>query len=193
MSPNTKRAQLGLEEAGLAYEFQSVDLMTGAHRAPDYVALNPTARVPVLVDGEYVLWESNAILEYAAARAPEKELAPRDARERGEISRWMFMNAAHLSPAHAHVFAHTIRLPEEQRIPQLVTTARSEIDRCLKPLDAHLANRAFICERLTIADLSVAPTLAMSSMLGVDLSKYPHVAAWHARVRERASWKKIYG
>ncbi|MGZ3419024.1 MAG: glutathione S-transferase family protein [Polyangiales bacterium] len=192
MSPNTRRAMLGLEESGLEYELSPVDLMSGAHKHADYLALNPTGRVPVLVDGDFVLWESNAILEYVAAQS-NKGLGPRDARERGEISRWMFMNAAHLSPAFAHVFAHTIRLPEEQRIPQLVTNGKAEIDRCLGPLDKHLAGREFILDRLTIADLSVAPTLGAASMIGIDLSKFANLSAWQGRIRERASWKKIYG
>jgi glutathione S-transferase len=192
MSPNTRRAMLGLEQAGLDYELVPVDLMSGAHKQADYLALNPNGRVPVLVDGDYVLWESNAILEYVAAQS-DKGLGPRDARERGDLSRWMFMNAAHLSPAFAHVFAHTIRLPEEQRIPQLVTNGRAEIDRCLGPLDQHLAGRDFILGRLTIADLSVAPTLGAASMIGIDLGKFTNLTAWYGRIRELASWKKVYG
>jgi glutathione S-transferase len=194
MSPNTRRALLGLEESGLPYEFVPVDLMTGAHKQAEYLALNPTGRVPVLVEDDgFRLWESNAILEYLAAQAPAKELGPRDARERAEISRWMFMNAAHLSPAFAHVFAHSIRLPEEQRIPQLVVNGRAEIDRCLAPLDAHLEGREHVLGRFTIADLSIAPTLGAAAFIGLDLGKFPHVSAWQARVRERASWKKVYG
>jgi glutathione S-transferase len=194
MSPNTRRAQLGLEEADISYEFEPVDLMSGAHRGEAYRALNPTARVPALVDGDFVLWESNAILEYVAALKPDKRLGPTNARERGELSRWMYMNAAHLSPAMAHIFAHTIRLPEDQRIPKLVENGRAEVARCLGPFDARLAiGGEFLLDRLTIADLSIAPTLAAASMLGVDLSAYPNVTAWFSRIRERASWKKIYG
>lgn len=193
MSPNTRRAQLALEESGLPYELVPVDLITGEHRKPDYAGLNPTMRVPTLVDGDLRLWESNAILEYIAARTPEGGLGPRDARERGEISRWMYMNAAHLAPAQAHIFAHTIRLPEDQRIPKLVENGRAEIDRCLTPLNAHLAGREFILDRLTIADLALAASLAMAPMIGIDLSKYPHVNAWLDRIRARPAFKKIYG
>jgi glutathione S-transferase len=193
MSPNTKRARLGLEEAGLPYEFAPVDLMSGAHRQPEYLALNPTARVPVLVDGDFVLWESNAILEYVAAKAPAARLAPENARERGEVSRWIFLNAAHLSPACAHVFAHTIRLPEDQRIPQMVTNARAEIDRCLGPLDAWLNGKEWILGRFGIADISIGATLGAAAMIGIDLARWPHVAAWHGRVRARPSWAKVNG
>jgi len=194
MSPNTRRAQLGLEEAGIEYEFVAVDLMSGEHRGDAYRGLNPTARVPALVHGDFILWESNAILEYVAALKPEIGLGPANPRERAELSRWMFMNASHLSPAMAHIFAHTIRLPEDQRIPKLVENGRTEIARCLGPFNQRLsAGGEFLLDRLTIADLSIAATLGAAAMIGVDLSPYPNVVEWHSRIRARASWKKIYG
>jgi glutathione S-transferase len=193
MSPNTRRAQLALEEAGLPYELVPVDLMTGEQRKPEYAGLNPTMRVPTLLDGDYKLWESNAIIEYIAARAPESGLAPRDARERAEVSRWMFMNAAHLSPAQAHIFAHTMRLPEGERIAKLVENGRAEVDRCLGPLNTYLDGREFILDRITIADLAIAASLAFSPMLGIDLSKYPNVQSWLERMRARPAFKKVYG
>lgn len=193
MSPNTRRVRLALEEVGAPYEFVAVDLMTGAHRTDAYKELNPTMRVPVLVDGDYRLWESNACLHYLAERFPEKGLLPEGARGRGLVSQWVFMNAAHLSPAVAHVFAHSIRLPEEQRIPKMVENGRIEIDRCLGPLDARLSTREFVVDKFGVADLSIAPTLGYAPMLGIDLSRFPHVAAWMARVQARESWQRIYG
>ena len=81
MSPNTKRALLGLEEVSAHYQLVPVDLMAGEHRRAEYLALNPTGRVPVLVDGDFVLWESNAILQYLASSHPEKKLGGESARE----------------------------------------------------------------------------------------------------------------
>lgn len=193
MSPNTLRARLALEEAGLAYEFVEVDLMSGAQRSDEYLALNPTGRVPALVDGDFILWESNAIVEYAAAKAPELRLGPQTPHERGELSRWMFMNAAHLSPACAQIFAHTIRLPTEQRNPQIVSNARAEVARSLSALDRHLEGRHFIQERFTIADIALGPTLGAAAMLSIDLGATPHVAAWHRRVTQRPAWRKVGG
>lgn len=193
LSPNTRRALFGLEEAGLPYEFVPVDLMTAQHRTPEYKALNPTARVPVLVEGDSTLWESNAILEHLAARVPERELGPKDATERGCISQWMFMNAAHLSPALAHIFAHTIRLPEDQRIPKLVENGRAEIERCLRPLDHHLGGKEWVIGRFTLVEISIAPSLSVAPMIGVDLSVYPNVSSWLGRIRARAAYQKIYG
>jgi glutathione S-transferase len=126
MSPNTRRARFALEEAGVPYTFHDVDLMNGAHKQPAYLALNPTGRVPALKEGDFTAWESNAIVEYAATLAKDKRLGPQSPRERATLSQWMFMAAGHLGPNVARIFSHTIRLPEDKRIPQLVVEARSE-------------------------------------------------------------------
>ncbi len=192
MSPNTRRALFALEEVEEPYELVAVDLMSGEHKGAAYLALNPTGRVPTLVDGDFTLWESNAILEYLAARSPAKALGPQSPRERGEIARWMFMNAAHLSPNVARIFAHTIRLPEAQRIPRLVDEARAEVDRSLKAVSGRLAGREYLVDRFTIADIAVAPTLGAAPMLGIDLTKFAGVAEWMKRVSERPAWQKIH-
>jgi glutathione S-transferase len=196
MSPNTRRALLALEEVGADYRLEPVDLMTGAHKTDAYRKLNPTARVPTLVDGDYVLWESNAILVYLADQHPDRLFAGTTPAERGDVARWMFMNAAHLSPSLARIFAHTIRLPEDQRIPRIVEESRAEVDRSLRAIELHLTSageREYLGRAFGIADLSIAPTLGYAPMLGVSLDGFPAVASWLARIQARPSWKKIYG
>jgi glutathione S-transferase len=191
MSPNTRRALLMLEECGAPYELVAVDLMSAEHRAPPYLALNPTGRVPTLVDGEFTLWESNAILEYLASTHPEARLAGQSPKEIGEVARWMFMNAAHLSPNVARIFAHTIRLPPEKRIPQIVDDARAEVDRSLAAIEGRLDGREYLADRFTIAEVSIAPTLANAAMLSIDLARFPRTSAWLGRIAARPAWKKL--
>jgi glutathione S-transferase len=192
MSPNTRRALFGLEEYGEAYELVVVDLMAGAQKSPAYLALNPTGRVPTLVDGDLVLWESSAILEYLAARHPDAGLGPKSARDVAEIARWMYMGAAHLSPNVARIFAHTIRLPEDQRIPRLVDEARVEVDRSLRALAGRLEGREYLLGPFSIAEIALAPTLGAAPMLGIDLGRFPAVADWMKRITARPAWKKIH-
>ncbi len=194
MSPNSRRAQLTLEELGLPYEYVTVDLMTGAQKAPEYLAVNPFGRVPTLVDGDFTLWESHAILEYLVAKHPESGLGPKTPAERGDISRWMFLNSAHFGPSNAAIFAHTIRLPEDQRIPKLAENGKVEGHRILGVMNAALEGKTFLVgERLTIADLSIAPAVMFAPMLGFDLSAYPNVAAWIERLKARPAFKKAMG
>ena len=190
MSPNTRRALFGLEEHGAPYGFVPVDLMKGEQKSPAYLALNPTGRVPTLVDGDFVLWESNAILEYLAALHPDKKLGGQSPRDTGEISRWMSMNAAHLSPNVARIFAHTIRLPEDQRIPRLVDDARAEVDRCLRAVAGRLTAREYLVDRFSLAEIAIAPTLSAAPMLGIELARFPTVAEWMTRIASRPAWQK---
>jgi glutathione S-transferase len=191
MSPNTRRALFALEEHGAAYELVTVDLMSGEQKSPAYLALNPTGRVPTLVDGDFVLWESNAILDYLAALHPEKALGARSPREVGEMSRWMYVNAAHLSPNVARIFAHTIRLPEAQRIARIVDEARIEVDRSLGALERRLAGREHLLDRFTLAEIAIAPTLSAAPMLGIDLARFPSVDGWLKRICARPAWQKV--
>ena len=183
MSPNTRRALLALEETGSDYRLEPVDLMSGQQKSDAYRKLNPTARVPTLVDGDIVLWESNAILVYLAEKHPDRLFAGKLPAERGDVARWMFMNAAHLSPAMARIFAHTIRLPEDQRLPRIVEESRAEVDRSLGGVELHLkeTQREYLGGPFGIADLSIAPALGFASMLGVSLEAFPAVASWLGR------------
>jgi|SRR5580692_1341345 glutathione S-transferase len=192
MSPNTRRALFALEEHGLPYEMVQVNLMQGEQKAPAYLALNPTGRVPTLVDGDFVLWESNAILEYLARAHPEKNLGGTSARDTAEIARWMYMNAAHLSPNVARIFAHTVRLPEDQRMPRIVTESRAEVDRCLQALAGRLAGREYLAGTFSLADIATAPTLSAAPMLGLDLTRFSPVAEWMRRIEARPAWQKIH-
>jgi glutathione S-transferase len=192
-SPNTRRALFMLHEVNAVHGFVPVDITQGAHRAPEYLKLNPNARVPCLVDQDFVLWESNAILQYLAARFPEHHLDGERPRERAGIACWLFLNAAHLGPAFAHVFSHSIRLPEDKRIPQLVENGRAEAAQSLGVMDAQLSSHPYLAgNHFTIADVSVAATTAVAPMLGIDLGAYPNVAAWEKRVHERPAYKKVF-
>lgn len=194
MSPNSRRVQLTLEEIEEPYEYVTVDLTKGEHKQAEYLALNPFGRVPTLVDGGYVLWESHAILQYLAAKYPEKGLDGGNPHEKGEIAKWLFANAAHFGPAAARVFAHTIRLPEEQRMPRVAEEGRAEVTKVLGVLEEALKGKEWLVSaRLTLADIAFTPTLAFAPMLGFDLSQYPHLSAWLDRIRDRPSYKKIYG
>ena len=192
-SPNTRRVLFMLREVNADHELVAVDLTQGAHKQPEYLALNPNGRVPCLVDQDFILWESNAILQYLAARFPEHHLDGERPRERAAIACWLFLNAAHLGPAFAHIFAHTIRLPEDKRIPAMVENARAEAARSLGVLDGQLAKTAYLGgPHFSIADISVAATLAAAPRIGVDLAAYPHLAAWQQRIAERPAYKKVF-
>jgi glutathione S-transferase len=98
LSPNVRRVRLTAAVLGLPLEEKTIDLARGEQRSPEYLALNPNGAIPTLVDGDFVLTESRAIMQYLAAKKPEAGLVPRDAAAHADVTRWQFWDAAHFSP-----------------------------------------------------------------------------------------------
>src|SRR4029078_6875036 len=88
-----------INELGTAVEVIDVDLRSGGNRTKEFLALNPNGKVPVLVDGDFVLWESRAINAYLAATKPEHGLYPADHRKRAIVDQWSYWQAVHFGPA----------------------------------------------------------------------------------------------
>src|SRR5580704_11817261 len=98
LSPNVRRVRLTAAHLGLDLEEKQLDFAKGEHKSPEYLALNPNGAVPTLVDGDLVLTESRAIMQYLASKKPEAGLLPRDEGARADVTRWQFWDAAHFSP-----------------------------------------------------------------------------------------------
>jgi glutathione S-transferase len=96
---NSRKVLAGLELLGTPYELKHVNFFTGAHKQPDYLALNPNGTLPAAKDGDYTLWESDAILQYAADLTGSDQHYPKDLKKRADINRWMLWEAAHWYPS----------------------------------------------------------------------------------------------
>jgi glutathione S-transferase len=194
-SPNSRRAELCLAELEVDYEFLHVDLAKGEQRTEAFLALNPNGKVPVLIDGDFTITESNAIAVYLAAKYPERGLGGRSPMETAEISKWMFFNAIHLSAAGGRAFAHTVLLPEAQRNAAEAEAARKELGRCLAIVEQNLTTREWLAgSTFSLADVAMSTNayFAMTA-LRIDFSKYPAVQAWLGRMMSRPAWIKVYG
>src|SRR5208283_3389583 len=98
LSPNVRRVRLTAAVLGIELEEKKLDFAKGEHKNPEYLALNPNGAVPTLVDGDFVLTESRAIMQYLASKKPESGLVPRDEAGRADVTRWQFWDASHFSP-----------------------------------------------------------------------------------------------
>jgi glutathione S-transferase len=193
-SPRSFKVLWAAHHLGIEYELQLVDLTKGAQRAPEYVALNPNARAPVLEDDGFVLWESNAIVEYLASLKPESGILPQATRARLGVVKWMYWESAHWDPACAVFVFERIVKPvfgmgdtdarELQRGSQL-------IERAAKVLDAELQNHRYIVgERFTAADLCVGADLCASEAAQYPLEGYRGIRRWSEEIRALPSWQK---
>ncbi|WP_150302861.1 glutathione S-transferase family protein [Pseudomonas saliphila] len=149
-----------LNELGLEYESHPIDLMKGEHLQPDFLALNPAAKVPVLVDGSLVLTESSAIQLYLAEKYPEAGFIPQTLEDRAQMYRWIFFLVTEIEQPLWRIARQTFIYPEERRSPGDVEKAREECLEMVAVLERHMAQREFIvADRLTVADFNAAYTL----------------------------------
>jgi glutathione S-transferase len=193
LSPNALRVRAVSFELGINLEIINVDLRSGENKAPEYLALNPNGKVPVLVDGDFVLWESRAIMSYLASLRPENALYPDDAKKRAIVDQWSYWQAIHLGPAIQRVSFERVMKPKfgiGEPDEAAIQTHLKEIGQFLPVLDANLADKDWVCGDLSIAEFSMGSTFMYRRGAGILLDATPHVAKWIGRLEARPSWQK---
>lgn len=189
-SPNCRKVRSVAYELGIPLEFETVDLLTGGQQAPAHVARNPNGRVPVLADGDFVLWESMAIIRYLAAGSA---LIPSGRRVVAEVDRWLSWQLAHLGPAMSTVAFERIVKPLTRRgepDPARIAEGTAQFEKLTAILDAALADREYVAGPLTIADFALAAHYSLAAASGLEVAKFPRVDSWLARVCARDSMKR---
>lgn len=194
ISPNGKRVRICAAELGLALDETRIDFARGDARTPEYLALNPMGKVPTLVDGELVLWESAAILWYLAARRGPSALWPADARAQADVMRWLFFASCHLDPYFTTLVVERFikarrGLPSDETH---VTYATEMLARFVPVVDEALGRRQFLAGGFGLGDIALGCTLELSPSLRYDLEPFAHVRAWLARCQARPSWKAAF-
>jgi glutathione S-transferase len=176
-----------LHELALPFEHVPLDYRSDEVRSPAYLALNPNGRVPTLVDGDLVIWESMAINLYLARRyGQEAGFWPDDVAGEGAALQWSFWVMGELEQPLLRVLMHGRVLPEAKRDPQRLAQSRGRLRPPLLVLDAALAGRDYLVDpRFTVADLNLASVLAWAGPARLDLAPYPAVAAWLGRCLDR--------
>lgn len=181
-TPNSIKVPIALEELGLDYALHGINVRKGEQKAPDFVALNPNAKVPVLVDGDLVLSESAAILVHLAEKTGR--LLPASGKDRARVFEQLFFHASGLGPAfgQAGFFQRFAAEPQPIAIERFASEAR----RTVSVLDGVLAARRFAAgDTFTIADIAHFGWLWRREFAGVGLEDAPNVTRWYAEVEAR--------
>jgi glutathione S-transferase len=194
LSPNTWKVRAVAAHLGLPLELEFVDLTKGGQRAPAYLALNPTGRTPTLVDGDFKLWESNAIMQYIASLKPNS-LWPNDAKARADIARWQFWQLAHWG-GEACVPLTSQRLvkkilnmgpPDEAVVAKGIEAFNKEA----RVLDAHLAKQPYLVGKdVTLADFAVVGSMIYFKEAELPVGPYAHLRDWFERVSALPCWRE---
>jgi glutathione S-transferase len=186
-TPNGHKVAIALEEMGLAYDLHMVDILRGEQNAPEYLAICPNGRIPALVHGHVVVFESAAILQYLGRLTGQ--FYPADEPGRAAVDSWLFWQMAGLGPMLGQVnwFARAARKPG--RDPAETSLAlhryRRESARLFGVLERQLQARDFICGDYSLADMACWPWVDKYHANAGHLADFPAIAAWRARVAER--------
>ena len=181
-TPNSVKVPIALEELGIDYALHGINVRKGEQKASDFVALNPNAKVPVLVDGSLVLTESAAILVYLAERTGK--LLPTSGEGRARVFEQLFFHASGLGPA----FGQAGFFKKQAAEPQPIAIARFEAEaaRTAGVLDALLARHAFVAgDAFTIADIAHFGWMWRRAFAEVDITGLPNLSRWVADVESR--------
>ncbi|MGC8519511.1 MAG: glutathione S-transferase family protein [Steroidobacteraceae bacterium] len=191
---NARRAVMTAFELGAPVELVLVDLQSGEQRQSPFLRLNPNHRVPVLQDGEFLLWESHAIMQYLAELTPGQRLYPPQPQPRADVNRWLFWSAYHLSPTVRDLyFERGIKPLLGRGGPDsgIIERADLQVRELLAVLDEHLAQRQWLSGAvLTLADLAIAAPLGVGTEAELPLSECVHLRAWLERMQTLESWRR---
>jgi glutathione S-transferase len=178
LSGHAHRIQLFLSLLDLPFEMIDVDLLAGVHKQPAFLAKNPFGQVPVLEDGETVIYDSNAILVYLAIRYADSSWLPRDPVGAARVQQWLSLAAGQIASGPA-----TARLITVFRAPLDQERASTIAHNLFKVLDAELTDRSFaLGDQPTIADVAAYSYIAHAPEGGVSLEPYSSLRAWLNRI-----------
>lgn len=204
-SARTQKVLLALAELGLEFEFilASATMGPSGHVAkgntsygvvdtPEYLAMNPNGTIPTLDDDGYVLWESNAIVQYLGMTYDPDGFFQSDPKVFASASRWMLWeNNELIAPMHNYV-KHTIRFPEEQRDTKVVDAARSQLIKAWKIVDAQLGRtRHIAADAWTMGDIPMTIRVHRWNLLEVEAPNFPNITRYYDDVRKRAGFAAI--
>jgi len=193
---NTLKLRVALADAGARYEFFPIDLDKHEQKAPEFLRINPHGKIPVLVDGNFVLPESDAILWYIGEKYPEAKLLPAGTdptalQGRARVLQWCDFASTTLYYAYSQYWNFALG-PEEERYPKLAEAAVGKLLRGVGVMETILAEREWLGgPAYSIADASNASIVfALKRRLPSDpLAAAPRVRAWYERVTGREAWK----
>jgi glutathione S-transferase len=191
-SVNVQKVVWCADELGLDYERIDAGGSFGLTKTPQYLAMNPNSLVPVIEEDGFVLYESNAIVRYLAARHSADGLWPTDLRKRADADRWMEWQSNTYTPAMREIFWQLVRTPAEKRNAAVIETSRRECERLTGILDAHLARHRYLTEHgFTTADIVVGCAAHRWLHLPVAREPRPHLDRWYGELRSRPGSRQV--
>ena len=190
-SINVQKVLWALDELGVPYERVEAGMAFGVVNEPFYKKMNPNSRVPTIDDDGFVLWESNAIVRYLAAKHGAGSLWPNDLRQRADSDRWMDWVAAHVNPAIGPVFWGLIRTPAEKRNMEQIKAGAEATAQQFQVLEQGLEGRDYVAGKtFSMGDIPVGVFLYRWRALDVERPRLPRIDDYYQRLTQRSAFQK---
>lgn len=178
---------------GIECAVERLDFTRGDQLNPEYAKLNPNKKMPTLEEDGFVLWESNAIIFYLAAKRPDKQLWPSDIKGQADVLRWFAWENAHWDAESVGMVSFEKGSKVVMRLgpadPAFVKRGEENFARFAAVLDGYLAGRHWLVnETLTLADFSVGGVIPAAQAMGLPISKYQHISRWYGRLSALPGW-----
>ncbi|MDX1431924.1 MAG: glutathione S-transferase family protein [Gammaproteobacteria bacterium] len=179
-------------ELDLKYERVDAGMEHGVVDEDFYARLNPNRKVPTIEDDGLVLWESNVIVRYLAAKHGHGTLYPEDIRVRAVAEQWMDWQQTSLNPDVGFIFWGLIRNRAENKDPAKLAAAGKRLENLWSMLETQLSDRPFVCgKQLTMGDIPIGAVAWRYFNLPIEHPRLPNVEAWHERLKERAGFREF--
>jgi len=190
-SSNVQKVLWVCGEIGLSFEREDLGGPFGGNDTPEYRALNPNGRVPTIVEDGFVLWESNSIARYLAAKHAPGTLYPDDLRVRANGERWMDWQLTVVSPAMVPVFWGLVRTPPEKRDNAAIEEARKKLSGVMGILDAHLKSSKFVAgDKFTVGDIPLGIAAYRWFNMEIKREDHPSLKRWYDLLTERPPFQE---
>ena len=191
-SINVRKAVWAAQELGLEFERIDAGGAFGIVKTPEYIALNPNSVVPTLVEGDFVLWESNVIVRYLCAKHSLGTLYPTALQERFNAERWMDWQQTTFGPSGRDAFWHLIRMSESERNQNKIQASIAATEPLLDRLEQHLSRNLFMAgTKMTMADIPMTCEIHRWYGLPIPHKARPYIEAWYAKMLARPASKNV--
>ncbi len=190
-SHNTRKVLATAAALEGSVELEIVNLLAKESFTPDFKKKNPNGLTPVLEDGDFLLWESGAIMQYLCAQVPGNALYPEVSRARAEVDQWLYWNARHWDPPLDTMLIERMVKPLEGMGGDADLAARGEAEGRMRAgiLDAHLAGRDYVtASGFSLADIALASLISYHPICPLPITGKRHIEAWFARVEAQPCW-----
>ena len=187
-TPNGRKVSILLEELGVPYTAHPTNVLPGNPKPPDFLAMAPNGKIPVLVDEDITMTETGAILIYLAEKFGG--FVSTEPKARAKTIEWVMWQMSALGPMQGQAFQHTVAHPGVA--PAAEDWILAEVNRLYQVLNTRLEGRDYIADEYSIADIACWPWVARREWARIDLKDFPNVYDWYLRIAERDAVRKGY-